>query len=343
MRTVNQSLGIGIVISLIVGIAFAIPTYLATTWVWEPLQLALAIGIGGFVAKTLFVKGYQHISIPVNYRGVATRVGDKKTGVIYDAGDHWGFPGISGAIPVDARHRRIDFLQKFTATAADTSDVGVDGFVFIRIFDVTKTLNVKDLDESVRELLESRIRLFTTVVSKAENAVRFRDLLSEYLELNPREDDALTPEHKTFKDRLDRIPKEFVVDGGVDALMEKDTAGAFKRLVEKEWGAKVEEVEIEEFSIPEVVKAANLKKATQSVLMDAERIRNKARKSMVKELVASGVHADNAMNSVDLLLGLNVKKDIREITITDLDKVAEKLGAPITAVLERWLANRQNT
>lgn len=341
MRTVTKSMWIGIAVSIIMGFLFTVPTYLATPWLWHPLQLALSIGIGGFVAKALFVKGYQSINIPVNYQGVATRLGDKKTGTIYEAGDHWGFPGISGAIPVDMRHRRIDLSQKLTASAADATDVGVDGFVFVQVLNAAKTLNVKDLDESVRELLESRIRLFTTMVSKAENAIRFRDLLAEYLELEPRDDEnTLTPAHQLVKDRLNNLPPGFVVDGGIDALMEKDTAGALKRLVAA-WGAKIEEVEIEEFDIPEAVKAANLKKATQTVLMDAEKIRNTARKVMVDELVASGVNANTAMNSVDMLLGLGIKKDVKEITITDLEKVAVAFGAQIAGVLQQLFARQQ--
>lgn len=340
-RNTGFSLWLGIVISLLVGIAFAIPSYKAAVWIWQPLGWVVAIGIGGYVAMTLFVQGFQQISVPINHKGVATRFGDKPTGVLYNAGDHWGFPGISGAILVDMRHRRIDLLEKFTATAADTSDVGVDGFVLLHIEDAAKTLNVKDLDESARELLESRIRLFTVMVSEAKNAVNFRDLLADYLELEPRDTGVLTPEHQSVQDRLEALDRTFIVAGGIQALMDKNTAGEFKRLL-RDWGAKVEEVEIEQYDVPQVIKDANLKKATQAALMDAEKTRNTARKAMVDELVASGVNANNAMNSVDLLLGLNVKKDVREITITDLDKVARSLGGNVAGVIRQVLSSRQN-
>lgn len=341
MKTTKESLWVGIAISIFFGIAFAIPTYAATSWIWDWLHLAIAIFVGGAVATTLFIEGYQKISIPINYVGVGVRFGDKPTKTLYESGDHWGFPGISGVILVDMRHRRIDLSQKFNASAADTSDVGVDGFVLAHVDarDAAKTLNVQGLDESIRELFESKIRLFTVMVSKAENAIKFRDLLAEYLELKPRDQDVLTPAHQAFEDRLKSLPKRYVAPGGIAALMQKDTAGEFKKLL-GEWGVEVEEVEIEQFDVPQVIKDAKLRKATQDTLMAAEKIRNTARSAMVAELVAHGVNANNAMNSVDLLLGLNVKKDVREITITDLDKVAGQLGGQIAGVLERWLNNR---
>lgn len=345
MKTTVDSLGIGIATSLLFGIAFAIPVYEATTWIWQPLELALAIGIGGYVAKALFVRGYQLISIPVNYVGVAVRFGDKPTGALYEAGDHWGFPGISGAIPVDIRHQRIDLSEKFNASAADATDVGVDGFAFVRVKkeNAGKTLNVSDIVMSVRELLESRIRLFTVMVSKAENAVQFRDLLADYLELEPWQDGPRPLKHASIQRRLIELEqKKFAVEGAAKALMDKKTAGEFKRLLGV-WGIDVEEVEIEQFDIPTVVKDANLKKATQTALMDAQKIRNTARKAMVDELVASGVNANNAINSVDLLLELAVKKDVREITITDLDKVAHTLGEQIAGVIRQLVSNRQTS
>lgn len=342
IRTTGTSLTIGGFLSLLIGIAAATITYFATPWLWQPLELALSILVGGFVVRALLDNGYQQITVPANYLGVATRLGDKQTGTLYEAGDHWGLPGISGAILVDLRHRRIDLVEKMVASAADTSDIGVDGFVLVhvRAREASKTLNVKDLDESIRELFESRVRLFTVMVSKAENAVQFRDILSDYLELEPRTTAALTPEHREVKARLDGLPPGCVVPGGIDALMEMNTAGEFKRILGL-WGVAVEEVEIEEYDIPDVVKEANLKRATQTALMDAEKIRNTARKVMVDELVASGVNPNNAINSVDLLLGLNVKKDVREITITDLDKVAGMMGGHIASLLQQIISRQK--
>ncbi len=340
VRTTGASLAIGIIISLPTGIAIAAVAYAATTWLWQPLELGLAILVGGYVMRFLLDRGYQQISVPANHLGVATRLGDNQTGVLYEAGDHWGIPGVSGAILVDMRHRRIDLMEKMVASAADTSDIGVDGFVLVHICDAAKTLNVKDLDESVRELFESRVRLFTVMVSRAENAVQFRDIMSDYLELEPREDDVLTPEHQEVKDRLDRLPAGCVVPGGIATLMEKSAAGEFKRIL-SQWGAAVEEVEIEKYDVPDVVKEANMKRATQTALMDAEKIRNTARKVMVDELVASGVNPNNAMNSVDLLLKLNVNKEVREITITDLDKVAGMMGGHIAALLQKIISRQK--
>jgi len=323
------------------GVPFGYFTYQATAWFWEPLGLALAIVACGYITKTLFLSGYQHISISANHVGVAVRLGDKPTGWLYSAGDHWGFPGISGAIEVDMRKRRIDLRDKFTASAGDTSDVSVDGFLFVRTTDPFRAINVDDLDESLRELLESRIRFFASIISKAENAVKFRDLLADYLELEPRETAVLTPEHKAFRSRLLALQEDWRSRDGIDALMAQGEAGALKRLANA-WGNKIEEVEIEQIDIPQEIKDANVKKAVQAALMDAEQTRNNARATMVKNLVDAGVNANTAMNSVDMLLKLNVKKDIQEIAIADLDKVAGAFGNVVTKLLQKF-SQRQET
>lgn len=343
----SESLTLGIVISSLFGLACGGVTYAATAWMWEPLGWAASIAVGGLVMKTLLSEGYSHITIPAYHVGVAVRLGDEPTGKIYGAGDHWGFPGIAGAIPVDVRRRRIDLTDEFSATAADTTDVGVDGFVFVRTCDATKTIGVKDLEQSVRELLEARIRLFTSIVAKAENAVQFRDLLADYLELESSEN-ATTNSPAAYEavrnqlQALENSPEHHVVNGGTDALMATHTAGAFKRAL-GEWGYQVDEVEIEQFDIPDQIKEAKMQAATQESLMNAQKTRNTARKEMIAELVAVGVNPNNAANSVDLLLNLAVKKEVQEITITDIDKVADKLGEPIAAVLAEWLAHRSKT
>lgn len=337
----------GLAISALIGLLPGGMAYYAASSLWQPLGIIAAVAAWSAVTFVFLRMGYDHIRIPYAYTGVGVRFGNEPTGTLYSPGDHWGFPGITAAIPVDTRHRRVDLTEKFGATAGDTSDVGVDGFMLVRVVDPMKLLAVSDPDESWREMFESRVRLFTSLVKNATSAIQFKDLLADYLELEPLPERSspayarIKAAHDSVKVALDALADDHVVGGknGVEDLMHETTAGALKRITTA-WGFFVEEVEIEEFGIPQVIKDANLRKATQSVLMDAERIRNTARAEMIDELVKKGVHPNVANNSVDLLLGLAVKKDIREITITDLEKVAGVLGQSITQALVAILGGR---
>ena len=129
------------------------------------------------------------------------------------------------------------------------------------------------------------------------------------------------------------------MDGGVDVLMDKDTAGTLKKLAST-WGYSIEKVEVEQFDVPKEVKEANLKKAAAAALMAAKKIENDAAIAMINDLKASGISANAALNTVNMRQGLPVESKVTEITITDLERaasiVAEKFGGHLTAAVESF-------
>lgn len=339
--TVGRSFIGGLLICLAIGVGLAGVAYFALEpWLPSFLLPPICVAVWLGSAYALLVAGYGSVRIPYGSKGVAVRGGNNPTGVVLEEGDHFALFA-SGALPVDMRNIRIDLSEKFTATAANTNPVGVDAFLLGSVEDPAKWLRTDNAKESLREVLEARIRFFTAVVKDALSAIIFKDLLADYLDLAPRPTDTRTPEHQRVYDSLMALAtanEKYVVGGpqSVEDLMRKETAGLLKKIA-GEFGFRILQVEIEEFGIPPEIKDANLRKAAAQAEMEAEIIENDARAAMVRKLKRAGVNPDVAMAAVNMQLGMPVTEKIKKWTITDIDKVAASLGPAVAALLTAFL------
>jgi len=334
VRTTTQSFWHGLAVSTCVGLIPGVLIYFALEWISEPLAIIAAVAAWALTAYVILLHGYSHIRVPFGHVGVGVRGGDEPTGKIYKPGDHWGIPGVSAAIPVDTRLQQIGLTANFQATAADRTNVGVDAFLIGQVVDATKWLRVDDPRNFLREVLESSIRLFTLVVKDAGSVTQFRDLLADYLELEPRSTSALTPEHIRVRDALYALAHTSVAGGtaSIDYLMQKQHVGELRRLA-NQCGFGIKEVKVEEYDIPAEIKAANVKLAVARTNMQTEKVRNNALAAMTKKMVEAKVNPDGAANVAAMVLGLPVTKTIHEFAITDAEKIAAALGNSIAQMI----------
>jgi hypothetical protein len=333
----------GLLTTTAIGLAAGVPCAFAVDWISDYAAAAAFVGVTLTVMLGLLYDAYDPKNeVPIAHEGIATKLGDKPTGEFLDPGIHPKIKGIGGVIPVDKRLRKLD-VPEFVDLANDILPVLVNAFVFVETVDSLKSFTVVEADQDLINQCDGQARLFTNQMAKAEYATRLKDELAEYLSLPSWNDDPWA--HDRFRNKLLTDEENGrIIPRGADTIMEE--AGDLAELASG-WGMRVKEVRVKDFDLNPEFKQAQIKKAETAALMASQKEQNTAAAVMVKELVDAGVDPNNASNTVDMRMGLNVHKNVDQSVFGfqnfEPNLVISAVAKPIAEAFARWLSPGSST
>jgi regulator of protease activity HflC (stomatin/prohibitin superfamily) len=331
--TPAKTTGGGVLTSLCISLIPATTAWFVIRGFYWWINIPVAILVLGFSAEKIYKAGANQAEVPVGWVGIGTLFGHP-VWTQYAAGKHWLLKGIQGIIPVDVRPREFD-PGLLEILAQDRVPVLIDGFFIGNVTDPMKYLTgVEHPDKSLAEIFESQIRLFVSQWKRAIDLILQKDLLTDFLELpaDPSKDPAA---YRRITDQLNGLTtigdNPPLTPEAVTNIMAD--AGKFCGRA-AQWGFNITEIHVEDVDLPARIKEAAEKRAAEPDVMADLQIRQRARKDMAKELMIDlNIKGQDALNAVDMLFGLAVKKSIYELSVRDYDEIAAKLGPETAAAL----------
>ena len=320
----TKSVSDGIFISLLVG---CIPAGL-TFWALHDLNGYLATGVAaialGVTASVVNKLGYLPYTPPGTV-GLDTTNG-KPTGKVRGQGLQWATPGLKGQIPLNGQE--AEFSPPPFTELVDDVPIEIELLCMGKVIG-PKYFAAEDPKQRLSELAEAQARVFTAPWANPDCVILQKSLLPDFLVLPPKDEDP-HGEHAAFTAKL----MAFTVPGadgkralpvaGAHAIL--DNAGT---LVSKgyEWDWQSTLVEIEYFDVPQELKDLAVKDLI-----------NQKQSLMIQELVDKAkLKPQDALNAVQMVLKLDIKKTVEEFQIRDLDKVGDNIGKLATQIIARFV------
>lgn len=325
----SQSIAVGIVLSLLVGLIPAVLVYFALNVVNETLAIVVALVALGAVASAMNKSGYLPYTSPGTV-GLDTS-GGKMTGKVRGSGFQWTIPGLGGQIPLNEQERNVS-PRVFTQLVGKVP-VEVEILATAKIVNPTRYFQAQESGETLLpEFIETQARSFMGSWKDAGGVILQKDLLAQYLKLPTRANNR--GEWSRFEAKLldctiptteDATPD--LPPSAVKALM--DSAGEVREQAEL-WGFDIGVVETKHFDLPKTLQEVG-----------ALALINTKRSEMIAEIKRDHkeIPEQDILNSVDMLLKLPITKSVAEFQMRDLDQVAAVFSKTIAELLFRFVKN----
>ncbi|HEX5774570.1 MAG TPA: hypothetical protein VFY28_01260 [Candidatus Paceibacterota bacterium] len=315
---------------------------------WRFIAALTLVALGVATASFFIMMDNKSPVVPLGFFGIHL-VQYSLTGKVYGPGKPILLPGDLELVEmVDGRDKDVD-PPPFEELAKDTVPVWLDAYAVVAVIDPILYRSRVEEDDALRvlsELLDAEMRLFAAQWKRAADLVAMRELLTEFLVLpagDPDTDEYKgTEEYKKLREALLAIagpePDKLLDVAAVNNILAD--AGKFKLRAE-EWGLVVKQVHTEKVDLPKRIKDAAADVAAQKKVMETYAIKQASRLRMVQELKKElpDLTGREALNAIDLLLGLSINRTLFELDVRGLEKIADTYG-PAVAKAIRAIARR---